>query len=259
MSCNGVPDSRVRTICSHRRTEILASSNPSLRHSASFGSEYPMTCRNTYSDQSRVRFLSPLKVFGYQDNSLCRLNENRRPTGEIAAKPDLNGSSNVKGYELFGGTRIENESSVPLLNCDLGGGQLHRRRRIEQFWSLPIVGCGIPHRFRSFGFEQPFAFVPRGLAFGGSSLAPEPFVPHIRALLIPFPRLGLPNPPFGQGPRAVRCERTLDVAQTLVAEAQVAQDHQAGRGHFKRSEEWQRRSSMATGVRDMIHHQFGVA
>ena len=90
---------------------------------------------NTYSDQSRACFLSPLKVFGYQDNSLCRLNENRSPTGEIAEKPDLNGSSNVKGYELFGGTRIENESPIPLLNCDLAGGQLHRRRRIEQFWS----------------------------------------------------------------------------------------------------------------------------
>jgi hypothetical protein len=70
---------------------------------------------NTCSDQSRACFLSPLKVFGNQDNSLCRLNENRRPTGEIAEKPDLNGASNVKGYELFGGTRIENESPVPLL------------------------------------------------------------------------------------------------------------------------------------------------
>src|SRR5260370_9033600 len=127
MSCNGVPDSRVRTICSHRRTEILASSNPSLRHSASFGSEYPMTCRNTYSDQSRVRFLSPLKVFGNQDNSLCRVNENRRPTGEISEKPDLNGSSNGKGYELFGGTRIENKAPIPFLKCDLGAHTFHRR------------------------------------------------------------------------------------------------------------------------------------
>jgi len=160
---------------------------------------------NTYSDQSRACFLSPLKVFGYQDNSLCRLNKHRRPTGEISEKPDLNGSSNVKGYELFGGTRIENESPVPLLNCDLGGGQLHRRRRIEQFWRLPIVGCGIPHRFRSFGLEQPFDFVPRCLAFGGGSSAPQPFVPHTRALLIPFTSLGLRSAPFGQGPRAVRC------------------------------------------------------
>jgi hypothetical protein len=39
--------------------------------------------------------------------------------------------------------------------------------------------------------EQPFDFVPRCLAFGGGSSAPEPFVPHTRALLIPFTSLGL--------------------------------------------------------------------
>src|ERR1700731_3493061 len=105
--------------------------------------------------------------------------------------------------------------------------------------SYPI--CAYGHVFRSFlRLKQAFNLVPFAFAFWRRGAAPVPLIPHVGALQIPLSCLCLRSLLLRSENGVVHRYLSLHISHAFVAEADFAQDKQAGRRRIEFIQEWQR-------------------
>jgi hypothetical protein len=75
----------------------------------------------TNPGQSSVCFINASNGLGNQHELLGGWDEHRRPTCEGTNEANLDRTSDMKCYKLFGHSYVENESAISLLFKELGG------------------------------------------------------------------------------------------------------------------------------------------